>query len=324
MVGPRPGSPNPARDEVPVRRRRWPGDVRPPARGRGGHRPLLGSFRLIRWGVFLAVLLLLLGGRQILLARPVARLDAALERGDRSLLAGAHDEALASYRSVAEAGDPRGWERVGRTEELRGRAEAALQAYGAAVEAGSSDARLLAQTARLALQQGRLPMAHDALRRLLRESPGELEARFLMAQWEIRRGRRDAAEAWLRRGLEINPRHNHFHYELALLQAERQDLAGAREHFVAAVGVNPEWDAQAQYQLGLVCLRLQDAPAALRALQAATDLDPRLAMPWYVLGALLREADPAASAAALRRFLELQPAGAEADEARRLLQGSGP
>jgi len=142
-----------------------------------------------------------------------------------------------------------------------------------------------------------------------------------MARLEVRRSRPARAEAWLRRGLEINSRHNVFHFELGLVLAGRSAWAEARKHFAAAVGANPEFDAMASYQAGLAALHLSDLQGAEQAFRAATETNPRLAMPWYLLGQLLREGDPRASRDALRRFLELQPRGAEADEARRLLEG---
>lgn len=257
------------------------------------------------------------------LAWPAELRGAALEQGDRLLLARDIEGALNHYRSVAAAGDWRGFERVGRAEEVRGRAEPAMAAYLEALRRRPDQPRLLASTARVALRAGHLQVAGDCLRRLVRESPGDLEARFLMARLELRRSRPAAAETWLRRGLEINPRHNLFHYELALILAARSDWAQAREHFSASVGVNPEFDGNASYQLGLACLQLADPGAALQAFRAATATSPRLAMPWYLQGALLWDSDRRASVAALRRFLELQPRGPEADQARRLLQESG-
>ena len=62
---------------------------------------------------------------------------------------------------------------------------------------------------------------------------------------------------------------------------------------------------------------------AQRELEAVTALDPGLALPHYLLGLLYTQGgDPAAGRAQLQRFLELQPAGGQADQIRRLL-GAG-
>lgn len=267
----------------------------------------------------LIVLALLLAARAALLAWPGESRRATLEQGDRLLLAGKPGEALPLYQQVAAEGDARGLERASRALELQGRDKDASDAALAAAQRIPDDPRVLAHAARLATSVGRLDEARDCVRRLIVMSPSDLEARLLMAKVEIGRGHPAAAEAWLRRGLEINPHHNVFHFELALLAAKREAWDDARQHFADAVGVNPEFDAEATYQRGLCCVRSGDAAAALYAFETATNLNPRMPMPWYMVGLLSRGTNLSESETALQTFLRLQPAGPEADQARALL-----
>ena len=225
---------------------------------------------------------------------------------------------------MAAEGDWRGHERASRACELLGRHKEALEAAVAAAEGAPEEPRVLARAARLSVDAGRADLARGWVRRLLRAAPSDLEARLLMAHVELVQGHPTAAEAWLRRGLEINPHHNVFHLELARLAARREAWAQARRHFAAAVGMNPQVDAEANAQLGLACLHQNDPDAALDAFRAATNLAPQMPLPWYMLGLLTRQIDPTASDAALRRFLGLQPQGPEADRARALLEGRTP
>jgi tetratricopeptide (TPR) repeat protein len=93
--------------------------------------------------------------------------------------------------------------------------------------------------ARALLELGRLESALDAARDLLREAPGDADARVLAGRCLFRLRRLEEAEAELRRALEVAPDHFEGRYGLGLVLMARAQLQPALVELRHAQRVNP-------------------------------------------------------------------------------------
>ena len=83
--------------------------------------------------------------------------------------------------------------------------------------------------------------------------------------------------------------------------------------------------AARRLEFALACLAQQDFAGAADTARAATEADPTLSDAWFVLGeAAQRAGDPAAAAAAYRRYLAIDPEDRLGAEARLVLLGAAP
>ncbi|MEO6950800.1 MAG: tetratricopeptide repeat protein [Polyangia bacterium] len=169
----------------------------------------------------------------------------------------------------------------------------AQRAIDVAPLAARNGVELTLARARLALAEGRQQAARglvaDALLRLRTgRAPTWLraEALGLEGQTELELGQAKVAVKSLRSSLELDPRAAHV-----------------------------------QHELGLAYLDLRRIPEASAAFEAATLADPKLAESQYYLGWSRRAVGDRRGDDALRAYLALEPHGAVADDARRLLAG---
>jgi tetratricopeptide (TPR) repeat protein len=95
---------------------------------------------------------------------------------------------------------------------------------------------------------------------------------------------------------------------LAEVLVAKRDFGAAREH-VERVGSGLPNSARAQYLLGVLRAQQGQFDAALKALDRAVTLDPRLGMAHYEAGRVLREhmKDPARAVTSLEQAAALEP-----------------
>lgn len=107
-------------------------------------------------------------------------------------------------------------------------------------------AEMVFRTAVASLRDGRVSVAEQGFRDALKEDPNHIAARQALLGLLLDGGRKDEAEALLRRALELNPRQPRHAMVLARLEVERGELPGAINTLVAAlpyVGQDPEYYA---------------------------------------------------------------------------------
>ncbi len=174
-----------------------------------------------------------------------------------------------------------------------GRIDWAERATDLAPIAARTGVELTLAKARLALAQARQQAAktlvEEALARLKNgRSPTWLRARALslQGQAELELGNARGAVRSLRAALEIDPR-----------------------------------NARTQHSLGFALIDLKQIDEAATAFQSAVRIDSRFAEAQYYLGWSWHSLSDARADDALRAYLSLEPKGALADDARRMLEG---
>jgi arylsulfatase A-like enzyme/Tfp pilus assembly protein PilF len=132
-----------------------------------------------------------------------------------------------------------------------------------------------------------LPRAAAAYREALALDPEYKVAAFQLALADLSMGRADAAEAGLRRVLQIDPRDNKSYFLLAKLLAARQDHDSALEVLDRGIEVA---GAAAPFQTARaeILLAQEDLEGAERAAMAALELNPASPRAHHFLG-LIRE-----------------------------------
>ncbi|MCC7537125.1 MAG: tetratricopeptide repeat protein, partial [Deltaproteobacteria bacterium] len=244
---------------------------------------------------------------------------------------------------------------LGATLHRQGELQAAEQRYRAAIRIDGRRPAVHNDLGLLLRQTERLPDAITSLRRAvqLRRDFGEAHYNLAMALEE--HGDVDAAESSYRDAVRLLPREPMARANLGLLlvgRGEREpaarlfrealpmarrnravllalgnglrragDAAGAVEALRLAVATGGDPTPALLTELALAELASGDRPAAERSARRAIGVDPRYPMAHYVLGSML--AARAAYADALtemQRFLELEPSGERAEEARRRVE----
>ncbi|MFQ5695037.1 MAG: tetratricopeptide repeat protein [Terriglobia bacterium] len=165
----------------------------------------------------------------------------------------------------------------------------------------------------------------EALRAL--EPENHLPFAYLGAAYAAAGRSQDAMQAY-RSALELAPREAAHHNNLATLLVGAGQLEEALEHFARAARLDQARAATYEFNRGAALLNAGRLEEALRALRQATRRDPAFALAHYFQGvALLRRSSEgkqrAAAVTALRRYLELSPTGAYADQARQHLRQLG-
>lgn len=220
---------------------------------------------------------------------------------------GNHGAALSLLWAAAGAapGDAEIQNRLGEALERIGALDAAIEAYAQALAARPAYRR--AQN-NLVVALGKAGRGRDALSRAdawLAAAPDDPERRYT---WALAASEQDVdgAMAALRRVVAARPDHALAHYNLALLlkRVDRVDEAVVAAERAIAIDPRPE----VHLALGTLHFQRGDLDRALRAFDAATSANPRLADAWVQRGMVLKaRGDLAGAAAALRRAVAARP-----------------
>ena len=108
----------------------------------------------------------------------------------------------------------------------------------------------------------------------------------------------------------------------------------ATENLQKAAQLNPQMASKAYFNMGANLVNSGSADKASEYFKKATDADPNYAEAWYQLGSTSmmkgsvdpktgQQTYPPDTAPALKKYLELQPSGAHAQEASAMLQALG-
>ncbi len=107
---------------------------------------------------------------------------------------------------------------------------------------------------------------------------------------------------------------------LGRAEFELGNARGAWKSLKSALELDPH-NVRAQYALGLAALELKRQDEAIAAFEGAIASDARFADAQFYLGRARKESSDPRADDSLRAYLELEPRGALAEEARRLLRG---
>ena len=231
------------------------------------------------------------------------------ERACRHRQAGQLAEAEAACLE-ALASDPAHGEShhlLGVIAQQRGRSEAALAHFAAAVERcpGTIDFRLDLGDALYRL--GRLEAAAQCFRELLELDPGRAEAHYNLAEILTDLGRHHEAEAAYRDALRLKPDFPHAQNNLALLLEKLGRTTAAEAAFRALIDAQPGY-FRAHGNLGLMLVGLGRFAEAETSLRAALDAGGGTAEVCHGLGNALRGLGRLPEAEAWhRRAVELDP-----------------
>jgi tetratricopeptide (TPR) repeat protein len=150
-------------------------------------------------------------------------------------------------------------------------------------------------------------------------------------------GQREAALEAYRKALSLEPNEAAHYNNLGTLLAEQGRLEEALEHFRRAAQMDADRAATYQFNTGASLLNAHRAQEALPLLQQASRTDPTLAVAYYFTGLALLETSPRPGTAnaeeraeappgsieAFQRYLQLEPDGDFADQARTHLERLG-
>ncbi|MGH9386895.1 MAG: tetratricopeptide repeat protein [Vicinamibacterales bacterium] len=212
-------------------------------------------------------------------AEPLALLAEA-----RSLL-GRFDEAAEALQAAAEI-NPRYWAPLGDLYDRLDRPTDAAEAYGEAVERGrnpSRDLRLRWATALLSVPNGGgAAKAREVLDALLKASPNDVRALYLLASTQRAGGQAKEAEATARKILAIDSTNANGLYALALILFDRFDYRQAAtaltpfEKDAASRAKGREGEtAMVLVQLGIARQQLGEYDGAIAAFTTAQTVSPR-------------------------------------------------
>lgn len=154
-------------------------------------------------------------------------------------------------------------------------------------------------------------LANRAAQRLLSRAGDSAEAHQLLAESYQARGEYDNATAKYKQILEQHPNQPGAHYQLGRIILAKpltpESAEEARKEFEAELKVNPGSPA-AEFMLGDLAWRQQNADEAIEHFTRATQLDVSLAQPYLGLGIALNASGKFTQAiASLNRYVELEP-----------------
>ena len=158
-----------------------------------------------------------------------------------------------------------------------------------------------------AMRQGHPRVALAAFLEALAALPDDPLTIFNVAMALIELGEKEQAEARLRESIAINDNYRDPQYNLALILAERGDLAGAERHFRRAAEIDPE-DVEARVRHADILTRLERPEEAVALLGEVVASDAALPLAQLALGAAHQAAgavEPARDA--LGKVLEAAP-----------------
>lgn len=136
-----------------------------------------------------------------------------------------------------------------------------------------------------------------------------------------------ATEAY-NKALELKPDDAGLHNNYGLLLAKMKNLDGAAAELDKAASLNPTGAGQYYFNLGAIMVNTGQNEAAISAFKKCTEADPKYANCWYYYGNTLsgkmqiqgdKVIPPDGMVAALEKYLELDPNGANAAAAQGLL-----
>lgn len=136
-----------------------------------------------------------------------------------------------------------------------------------------------------------------------------------------------AAEAYVK-AIELRPDEAGLHNNYGLLMAKMKNMDGAAAELDKAAALNPAGAGQYYFNLGAIMVNTGQNDAAVGAFKKCTEADPKYANCWYYLGNSLsgkmqiqgdKVIPPEGMVAALEKYLELDPNGANAAAAQGLL-----
>lgn len=150
-------------------------------------------------------------------------------------------------------------------------------------------------------------------------------------------GQQEAALEAHRRALSLEPNEAAHYNNLGTLLAEEGRLEQALEHLRRAAQIDSDRAATYQFNIGASLLNAHRAQEALPLLQQATRTDPTLAVAYYFTGLALLKTSPRPETAnaeeraeappgtieAFQRYLQLEPDGDFAEQARTHLERLG-
>ena len=145
-----------------------------------------------------------------------------------------------------------------------------------------------------------------------RNYPSSAPVWLLLGRAQAQRGNRAAAEASLRRALELDPGYVEAWVQLGAVLSQDQDKAAAIECFRKALELRPG-DSNARFDLAVCQSSVGDLAAAREDFEAVIRLRPDFPDAYIGLGEVyLKLGQPAAARRQLERALELQPDDARA------------
>lgn len=154
---------------------------------------------------------------------------------------------------------------------------------------------------------GRLDDAQRAFAKAVELKPRYALALFNLAALEASRGHADKAIGLFEQGLALQPYNDKAHNDLAMLYARRGDLQQARDHLATARRQNPAV-LDVRVNLGEVLLALDDVEGAMAELLEASQMAPRHARTYALMGlAMIRAGREGESEGYFRAAQELEP-----------------
>ena len=158
-----------------------------------------------------------------------------------------------------------------------------------------------------AMEAGNWQAALMAFGSALDASPNDPLALFNMAMALVELGDKASAEELMRRAIASDPDFRDPHYNLALVLAERGDLEGAEEHFRRAAEIDSV-DLEARVKRSDVLIRQGRTDSAIELLNEVLEADPALPVARLTLGAAYQATgDTEAAVQSLQQVLEAAP-----------------
>lgn len=130
------------------------------------------------------------------------------------------------------------------------------------------------------------------------------------------------------KAIELRPDEAGLHNNYGLLLAKMKNMDGAAAELDKAAALNPTGAGQYYFNLGAIMINTGQTDAAVGAFKKCTEADPKYANCWYYYGNSLsgkmqiqgdKVIPPDGMVAALEKYLELDPNGANAPAAQGLL-----
>jgi tetratricopeptide (TPR) repeat protein len=151
----------------------------------------------------------------------------------------------------------------------------------------------------------------------VQRAPGHARPWAILGQVQRRRGELDDAVGSYEKAVALDPRQASYANNLGACFLDRGDVEEAVAQFRVARRFEPGMFG-ANLNLGKALLMSGDPGAATTALMRARELAPERAEPLYLLGRATP--DPVLAAEYFKRFLEIEPNGPWADDARSRLE----
>jgi tetratricopeptide (TPR) repeat protein len=144
----------------------------------------------------------------------------------------------------------------------------------------------------------------------------------------------DAALDAYKKVLTINPNEAAIYNQIGNIYGAEKKIPEATEALTKAAQLDPKMASKAYFNMGANLVNSGQSAQAADFFKKATDADPNYAEAWYQYGSLLmmkgavdpktgQQTYPPETAPALKKYLELQPTGAHAQEATAMLQAMG-